>query len=73
MRYSISIQTNTTGDSWASFATKKEALKKAAYMRTGGLGSRYVYSKYDNANIEIFDTKKEVVIYCKPMFKYALK
>lgn len=72
-RYSLSIETNENSISIAKFSTKKEALKQAAYFRTGGLGWRGQLKAIENPTVVVYDTKKEVDIYSQPLFKYALK
>jgi hypothetical protein len=72
-RYSLSIETNENSIDINSFDTKKEALKQASYFRTGGLSWRNELTAAENPHVSLFDTKKEVTVYQKPLFKYALK
>lgn len=72
-RYNLSIETNENSISIASFADKKEALKQARYFRTGGLTWRGQLAEYENPNVVLRDSEKEEDVYCKPLFKYALK
>lgn len=72
-RYLVSIETNENSISIGKYSIKKEALKQAAYYRTGGLGWRGQLSAYENPNSVVYDTKKEEQIYCQPLYKYALK
>lgn len=73
MRYSITIETDNLSVHFGKFSTKAEALKRAAYYRTGGLDWRGEFSALENPTIQVYDTKKQEVVYCQPMFKYALK
>lgn len=72
-RYQLSIETTDNSISINSFETKKEALKQAAYFRTGGLSWRNELRANENPHVSLFDTKTEATVYQKPLFKYALK
>jgi hypothetical protein len=73
MRYSITIETDNHSVPVGSFGTKAGAIWEAGYYRTGGLGWRGKFSALENPNVQVYDTKKGEVVYCRPMFKYALK
>jgi hypothetical protein len=71
--YHVSIQTNTDSITIGNYNNKKEAMKQAAYYRTGGLAWRNEFSQHDNAHIEVYNESKQDSIYCKPIFKNCLK
>lgn len=72
-RYFLSIETTDNSITINSFSTKKEALKQAAYFRTGGLSWRNELRANENPHVSLYDEKKQEVVYQKPLFKYALK
>ena len=71
--YHVSIQTNTDSITIGNFGNKKEAIKQAAYYRTGGLAWRNEFKNSDNAQVEVYDESKQDSVYCKPIFKNCLK
>lgn len=72
-RYLLSIETNETSILIGRYSTKKQALKQARYFRTGGLTWRGQLAAYENPNVLLRDTERDIDVYCKPLFKYALK
>lgn len=70
--YQLSIQTNTDGMHMNTFHNKAKALKAAAELRRGG-SWRHELTERENPHVDLYDEKKQESIYCKPLFKEALK